>query len=76
MYCAKDLGSGLVAVSCDTVDALIVMSRNELGQLSPFAMDTESALRIGGAMLTSMAVAWVLRLARISLGAVDSAKGD
>ena len=37
-------------------------------QTNPFYMTTESALAIGGAMLLCMSVAWVLRMARISLG--------
>jgi hypothetical protein len=76
MFCLKQDPSGYTQVGCDTADALIVVNRVELGQMSPFAMDIGSALAIGGAMLTCMAVAWVLRLARLSLGAVDSAEGS
>ena len=40
----------------------------QVAQTNPFYMTTESALAIGGAMLLCMSVAWVLRMARISLG--------
>lgn len=74
MFCLSQDGSTYTQVSCDVPDALLVVTRVELAHMSPFAMDIGSALAIGGAMLTSMAVAWVLRLARLSLGAVDSAE--
>jgi len=68
MFCLKHDATGYIEVGCDTVDALIVVNRVELAQLSPFSMDTGSAVAIGGAMLLCMSVAWVLRMARISLG--------
>lgn len=62
MYCI-DYSSG-VTVSCDTPDALIVINRVELSQLSPFYLDIGSAVQIGGALLMVMAVASVIRMVK------------
>lgn len=64
MFCLKHDGSTYQEVSCDIPDALIVVNRIELAQLSPFYLDTESAMAISGAMLMIMAVAFVLRQVR------------
>lgn len=76
MFCIQHVATEYVEVGCDAVDALVVTTRVELAHMSPFFMDTASALAIGGAMLTAMAVAWVLRMIRLSLGAVNSAEGS
>ena len=62
MYCINPESS--VEVSCDASNALIVVTRIELAQLSPFYLDIESAVEIGGALLMVMTVAYVLRQAR------------
>ena len=67
MYCMQPGVSTITEVSCDTPDALVVVTRLELQQLSPFYLDIESAVAIGGAILLVMAVAFVLRAARKSL---------
>lgn len=43
------------------MDALIVVTRVELAQYSPFYLDTQSAVEIAGATLLIMSVAFVLR---------------
>lgn len=63
MYCIASEGS-TTQVSCDTPDALIVISRVELAQMTPFYLDNQSAVAISGAMLMAMAVAFVLRCVR------------
>lgn len=62
VYCLAT--DGVTVVSCDTPDALIVITKTELAQLSPLYMDIESAGSIGGALLMTMAVAFVLRQVR------------
>lgn len=57
----------VVEVDCSQPDALLVLSRLELQQLSPFYLDIESATAIGGAVLLVMAVAFLLRAARKAL---------
>lgn len=64
MYCLHYGVQGYAEVSCDTPDALIVVTRLELAQLSPFYLDPQSAVEIGGALLMVMTVAWLLRQAR------------
>ncbi|KEH07584.1 MAG: hypothetical protein JNM01_21075 [Delftia acidovorans] len=64
MYCIQPGAQQQVEVSCDTPDALLVITRLELAQLSPFYLDLESAVEISGAMLMAMAVAFVLRQVR------------
>lgn len=64
MYCINHDGQGVQEVSCDSPDALIVITRLELAQLSPFYLDTGSAVEIGGALLMIMAVAFLLRQVR------------
>ncbi|WP_404302691.1 hypothetical protein [Alicycliphilus denitrificans] len=64
MYCLHHDGQSYAEVSCDTPDALIVVTRLELAQMSPFNLDPQSAVEIGGALLMVMAVAWLLRQAR------------
>ncbi len=61
MYCVLTDGSSFTEVPCDTPNGLIVMTHVELAQHSPFYMDIESAVAIGGALLMVMAVAFVLR---------------
>ena len=51
MYCLHHDGQSYSEVSCDIPDALIVVTRLELAQMSPFNLDPESAVAIGGAML-------------------------
>lgn len=67
MYCIYHDAQAVQEVPCDTPDSLVVMTRVELAQMSPFYMDTESALAIGGAMLLIMSVAFVLRMIRQAL---------
>lgn len=57
----------ITEVPCDQPDALIVVTRLELQQYSPFYLDNESATAIGGAVLLVMAVAFVLRVASKAL---------
>lgn len=76
MYCLKHDANGYSEVGCDTADALIVVTRVELAHMSALYMDSESALAIGGAMLLSMSVAWLLRMARLSLGASREAESE
>lgn len=64
MYCLTHDGQAYAEVSCDTPDAYVVVTRLELSQLSPFYLDPESAVVIGGAILMVMAVAFVLRQIR------------
>lgn len=61
MFCATFVDPNYTVVSCDTVGSLIVLSQAELTQLSPFFLDTESAVAIVGATLLLMAVAWFFR---------------
>ena len=61
MFCLIHDGSNYQEVSCDTPESWVVMTHVELAQHSPFYMDIESAVAIGGALLTVMAVAFVLR---------------
>lgn len=64
MFCLQSVGAQYVTVSCDTADALIVVTPSELVNLSsPFAMDLESGAAIGGAVLGAMALAFVFRMA-------------
>lgn len=67
MFCIKTGGVDQTAYDCNQVDALLVISKTELSQLSPFYLDQISAVAIGGAILMIMAVAFVLRLIRKSL---------
>ncbi|GKS96150.1 hypothetical protein [Acidovorax sp. SUPP2825] len=64
--------STITEVSCDTPDALVVLTRLELVQYSPFYLDPESAGQIGGALLLVMAVAWCMRQLRKSLETKES----
>lgn len=61
MFCLIHDGANYHEVSCDTPESWVVMTHVELAQHSPFYMDTESAVAIGGALLSVMAVAFVLR---------------
>ena len=61
MFCLIHDGASYQEVSCDTPDSWVVMTHVELAQRSPFYMDIESAVAIGGALLMVMAVAFVLR---------------
>ena len=61
MFCLIHDGASYQEVSCDTPESWVVMTHVELTQHSPFYMDIESAVAIGGALLTVMAVAFVLR---------------
>lgn len=51
-------------VSCNIPDALIVMTRQELEQHSPFYLDLESAALISGALLLAMALGFSIRQVR------------
>ena len=64
MYCLQHNGSAYLEVSCDDSEALVVVTRLELVQMTPFYLDIESAVEISGALLTVMAVAFVLRQIR------------
>ena len=61
MFCLIHDGASYQEVPCDTPDSWVVMTHVELAQHSPFYMDIESAVAIGGALLMVMAVAFVLR---------------
>lgn len=67
MYCMAPGSTTVTEVDCSQPDALLVITRQELQQFSPFYLDIESAVAIGGAILTVMAVAFVLRAARKAL---------
>jgi hypothetical protein len=67
VFCLKFNGSAYQEVSCEMPDALIVVTRVELAQMSPFYLDPESAVEIASAILMIMAVAFVLRQVRKSL---------
>lgn len=67
MICLKFNGSQYAEVSCDIPDALIAVTRGELAQMTPFYLDTQSAVAISGAILLVMAVAFVLRQIRKTL---------
>lgn len=64
MYCLQFDGANYSAVSCDTPDALVVVTRAELATYSPFYLDTVSALEIAGASLMVLVVAFLLRQIR------------
>lgn len=64
MYCLQHNGSAYLEVSCDDPEALVVVTRVELAQMTPFYLDLESAVEISGALLMVMAVAFVLRQIR------------
>lgn len=64
MYCLRHNGSAYLEVSCDDPEALVVVTRVELAQMTPFYLDIGSAVEISGALLMVMAVAFVLRQAR------------
>ena len=61
MYCLQHDGAAYSEASCDDPDALVVVTRVELAQMTPFYLDLESAVEISGALLMVMAVAFVLR---------------
>ena len=61
MFCLIHDGASYQEVSCDAPESWVVMTHVELAQHSPFDMDIESAVAIGGALLMVMAVAFVLR---------------
>ncbi len=61
MFCATFADPSYTVVSCDTVGSMIVLSSDELIQMSPFYLDIGSAVEIAGAILMLMAVAWLLR---------------
>lgn len=61
MFCLIHDGASYQEMSCDTPESWVVMTHVELAQRSPFYMDIESAVAIGGALLMVMAVAFVLR---------------
>ena len=61
MFCLIHDGASFQEVSCDTPESWVVMTHVELAQHSPFYMDIESAVAIGGALLMVMAVEFVLR---------------
>lgn len=67
MYCLSTTGGSYTEVTCETPGSLVVLTRAELAQYSPFYMDTESAVAIGGAILMVMAVAFVIRMVVKSL---------
>ena len=64
MYCLHHDCAAYSEASCDDPDALVVVTRVELAQMTPFYLDLESAVEISGALLMVMAVAFVLRQIR------------
>ena len=60
-------GTDRTPVDCSDPTALVVMSKTEVQQLSPFYLDPESAVAIWGAILMLWGVAWLFRMARKSL---------
>lgn len=64
MYCLQYNGAAYSEASCDDPGALVVVTRVELAQMTPFYLDIESAVEISGALLMVMAVAFVLRQIR------------
>ena len=64
MYCLQHDGAAYSEASCDDPDALVVVTRVELAQMTPFYLDLESSVEISGALLMVMAVAFVLRQIR------------
>lgn len=64
MYCIQGNGSAYSEAPCSDPDALVVVTRLELAQMTPFYLDIESAVEISGALLMVMAVAFVLRQIR------------
>ena len=72
MYCMQPATPTITEVSCDTPDALVVLTRVELAQHSPFYLDPESASAIGGALLLVMAAAWCMRAVRKTLETKES----
>lgn len=63
MYCMDPVATTVTVVDCGQPDALIVVTRLELQQFSPFYLDPDAAMEIGGAILYVMAVAFVIRMA-------------
>ena len=74
MYCMQSGTATITEVSCDTPDALVVLTRVELAQYSPFYLDPESAGAIGGALLLVMATAWGMRAIRKTLEASNESE--
>ena len=64
MYCLQHNGATYSEASCDDPDALVVVTRVELAQMTPFYLDRESAVEVSGALLMVMGVAFVLRQIR------------
>lgn len=64
MYCMQPDTATVTEVSCEDPEALVVVTRIELVQMTPFYLDIESAVEISGALLMVMAVAFVLRQIR------------
>lgn len=64
MFCVIQQGNDLEHVSCERPDALLVMSRSEFTQMSPFYLDMQSAVMISGALLFAACAAYVLRAIR------------
>lgn len=75
MFCVQSGGLDQTPYDCNAVDALIVVSRVELSQLSPFYLDIPSATAIGGSILLLMGVAFVLRLVRKYLESEGQVEG-
>lgn len=64
MFCIQSGGLDQTAYDCSAVDALIVVSRVELAQYSPFYLDVPAAVAIAGPILLLMGVAFVFRMVR------------
>lgn len=71
MFCIQSGGFDQTAYDCSAVDALIVVSRVELAQYSPFYLDAAGAVAIAGPLLLLMGVAFVLRMVRKYLESED-----
>lgn len=67
MFCVLPDVLPLTETTCDDPTAWLVMTRTELLMHSPFYLDIESAVRLSGALLLGMAVAFVIRMLRKSL---------
>jgi hypothetical protein len=67
MFCIQtQIDGSYRPIDCNSAD-LLVVTRAELAQMSPFYLDPQSAVEIAGSILMVMSVAFVLRYIRKSL---------
>lgn len=64
MFCIQSGGVDRVSYDCTAVDALMVMSRTELVQHSPFYLDIVDAQAIALPILLVLSVAFLFRMIR------------